>query len=59
MPGLVKTLDNSGMKHMLSQQAWALIQNNPGALFIDVRLAVALRCGLSAWCFDGLPRMQS
>ncbi|MCF8159229.1 MAG: rhodanese-like domain-containing protein [Polaromonas sp.] len=28
------------MKHMLPQEAWALIQNNPGALFIDVRMAV-------------------
>ena len=28
------------MKHMLPQEAWALIQNNPGALFLDVRMAV-------------------
>jgi len=29
---------------MLPQEAWALIQNNPGALFIDVRMAVESQC---------------
>lgn len=54
------------MKHMLPQEAWALIQSNPGALFINVLDGCegepddnghrSTQCG---WRFDGLPWTQS
>ena len=31
---------NSGMKHLLPKDAWALIQQQPQALFVDVRMEV-------------------
>lgn len=60
------------MKHMFPQQAWALIQSNSGALFIDVRMVVESPYGFEGepddnghrstecgWRYEGLPWTQS
>lgn len=32
------------MKHLLPKEAWVLAQSTPGALFLDVRMAVESQC---------------
>jgi hypothetical protein len=32
--------DNAGMKNLLPKAAWALLQEQPDALFVDVRMEI-------------------